>query len=119
MMKLQSVVMFSILCGLQSAVVLADGSVEEGQAKSTPCIACHGASGNSSNPVWPNLASQHGMVSAEDFERGNVDDDLSSGAQHPIHLIERIPLHLVVEGVEQIEGGDEIELVVGKRQARG
>ena len=60
MMKLQSIVVFSILCGLQaSTVTRADGSVEEGQAKSTPCIACHGVNGNSSNPVWPNLADQH------------------------------------------------------------
>lgn len=59
-MKLQSIVVFSILCGLQaSAVTRADGSVEEGQGKSTPCIACHGVNGNSSNPVWPNLADQH------------------------------------------------------------
>lgn len=59
-MKLQSVVVFSMLCGLSaSAITRADGSVEEGQAKSTPCIACHGAGGNSSNPVWPNLAGQH------------------------------------------------------------
>jgi cytochrome c553 len=60
MMKLQSIVVFSILCGLQaSAITRADGSVEEGQSKSTPCIACHGVNGNSSNPVWPNLADQH------------------------------------------------------------
>lgn len=59
-MKLQSIVVFSILCGLQaSAITRADGSVEEGQSKSTPCIACHGVNGNSSNPVWPNLADQH------------------------------------------------------------
>jgi cytochrome c553 len=60
MMKLQSVVVLSMLCGLQaSSVTLAEGSVEEGQAKSTPCVACHGVNGNSSNPVWPNLADQH------------------------------------------------------------
>jgi cytochrome c553 len=38
---------------------LADGSVEEGQSKSTTCIACHGANGNSPNPEWPNIAGQN------------------------------------------------------------
>ena len=32
---------------------------EAGQAKSTPCIACHGIDGNSANPEWPSIAGQH------------------------------------------------------------
>jgi cytochrome c553 len=82
MMKLQSVVVFSILCGLQaSSVTRADGTVEEGQAKSTPCIACHGVSGNSSNPVWPNLADQHEQYIARQlkaFKGGTRQDPLMS-----------------------------------------
>lgn len=31
----------------------------DGQAKTAVCTACHGADGNSSNPIWPNLAGQH------------------------------------------------------------
>jgi cytochrome c553 len=59
-MKFQSLVLFSVLCGLQAGLpALADGSAEKGQAKSTPCVACHGVNGNSTNPVWPNLAGQH------------------------------------------------------------
>lgn len=38
---------------------LAEGSVEAGQEKSAVCVACHGPSGNSMNPEWPNLAGQH------------------------------------------------------------
>jgi cytochrome c553 len=82
MMKLQSVVVFSILCGLQaSAVTRADGTAEEGQAKSTPCIACHGANGNSSNPVWPNLADQHEQYIVRQlkaFKGGTRQDPLMS-----------------------------------------
>lgn len=37
---------------------LIDGSVEAGQAKSITCTACHGAQGNSVNPLWPNIAGQ-------------------------------------------------------------
>ena len=77
-MKLQSVVVFSILCGLQASAV-ADGSVEEGQSKSTPCIACHGVNGNSSNPVWPNLAAQHKQYikkQLQAFKSGSRSDPL-------------------------------------------
>ncbi len=34
------------------------GSAANGQAKSTTCGACHGASGNSVTPDWPSLAGQ-------------------------------------------------------------
>ncbi|MEX2479350.1 MAG: c-type cytochrome [Gammaproteobacteria bacterium] len=40
-----------ILCGTSAAA--------DGQAKTAVCMACHGADGNSVNPIWPNLAGQH------------------------------------------------------------
>jgi cytochrome c553 len=42
-----------------SVSAMAAGSAEAGQAKSATCMACHGADGNSMNPEWPTLASQH------------------------------------------------------------
>ncbi len=42
-----------------AAPALAAGSKEAGQAKSTPCVACHGVDGNSVNPEWPSIAGQH------------------------------------------------------------
>lgn len=38
---------------------LAQGSAEAGKSKSLTCSACHGADGNSVNPMWPNIAEQH------------------------------------------------------------
>ena len=38
---------------------LVDGDAEAGKAKSITCGACHGADGNSVNPVWPSIAGQH------------------------------------------------------------
>jgi cytochrome c553 len=38
---------------------LVDGSAEAGKDKSLTCTACHGAEGNSANPLWPNIAGQH------------------------------------------------------------
>lgn len=32
--------------------------MEAGKSKSVTCVACHGANGISSNPIWPNLAGQ-------------------------------------------------------------
>jgi len=37
---------------------LVEGSAEAGEAKSITCTACHGAQGNSVNPLWPNIAGQ-------------------------------------------------------------
>lgn len=34
------------------------GDPEAGKLKSVPCAACHGATGISENPAWPNLAGQ-------------------------------------------------------------
>lgn len=38
---------------------LGGGSAAAGQTKSAVCAACHGADGNSINPIWPSLAGQH------------------------------------------------------------
>ncbi len=60
-MKLQSIALFTLLCaaGANAAAPEGQGSAEEGQAKSTTCVACHGVNGNSANPEWPNIAGQH------------------------------------------------------------
>ncbi len=44
---------------------LIEGSKEIGKTISITCGACHGADGNSINPLWPNLASQHASYSVE------------------------------------------------------
>lgn len=40
------------------ALALAKGDVVAGETKSTTCAACHGATGISSNELWPHLAGQ-------------------------------------------------------------
>ena len=50
----------SIVASAASAQSLVDGDADAGKAKSITCAACHGAEGNSANPLWPNLAGQHG-----------------------------------------------------------
>ena len=48
-----------LISGAASAQSLVDGSAEAGKAKAIICGACHGADGNSVNPVWPSIAGQH------------------------------------------------------------
>jgi cytochrome c553 len=79
-MKLHLIGLLSALSGLfAGTLALAEGSAEEGQAKATPCIACHGLNGNSVNPVWPSLAGQHAQYSIKQlraFKSGERKDPL-------------------------------------------
>lgn len=57
---LATMILSLIWLGLFTAAgARADGDPQAGQAKSVTCAACHGADGNSVNPEWPSLASQH------------------------------------------------------------
>lgn len=61
-----------------SAQSLVDGDAEAGKAKSITCTACHGAEGNSANPLWPNLAGQNARYLSEQlkaFKDPNPADD--------------------------------------------
>ena len=50
------------------AAVAGAGSAEAGAAKAAVCTACHGPSGNSANPEWPNLAGQNAAYLREQLE---------------------------------------------------
>lgn len=81
-MKLQRLALSVVVGGLAlNLPVWADGTVEEGQTKSTPCIACHGVGGNSANPQWPTLAGQNGpyiVKQLKAFKAGGRQDPLMS-----------------------------------------
>jgi len=58
------------------------GDVEAGKAKSMMCSACHGASGISAIPMYPNLAGQKEMYLAKqlkDFKSGKRNDPTMKG----------------------------------------
>jgi cytochrome c553 len=51
--------LYVLLTGLMLASSSAiAGDAAAGKAKSAICAACHGATGESPNPLWPNLAGQ-------------------------------------------------------------
>jgi cytochrome c553 len=87
MMRFQSTALLSAMCMLAQASAGADGSADEGQGKATPCVACHGVNGNSSNPVWPNLAAQHKQYiekQLQAFKSGARQDPLMSPMAAPL-----------------------------------
>jgi cytochrome c553 len=56
-MRITSLVLLTI--GLVFGNLAYAGDAAAGKAKSATCAACHGADGNSANPMWPKLAGQH------------------------------------------------------------
>lgn len=55
---------------------------EAGRAKSQTCVACHGADGNSVNPIWPSIAGQHSNyleAQLRAYRAGERDDPLMTG----------------------------------------
>jgi cytochrome c553 len=44
------------------------GDAAAGKTKSAICAACHGADGNSINPLWPHLAGQHASVIVQQLQ---------------------------------------------------
>lgn len=82
---------FSALCMLvllmAAGQTRAQGSVAAGQSKSAVCAACHGADGNSPNPIWPSLAGQHADYLArqiEAFQAGEREDALMTSFAAPL-----------------------------------
>lgn len=49
----------SVLANSEEHKAPAAGDAAKGKEKSAACAACHGADGNSANPLWPTIAGQH------------------------------------------------------------
>jgi len=65
----------------------AAGDAAAGQTKSVTCLACHGADGNSVNPIWPKLAGQHPeyiLKQLADLKSGVRKDPLMSPMAAPL-----------------------------------
>jgi cytochrome c553 len=74
---------------LLSASAGAAGDVAAGKAKSSICGACHGASGTSANPMWPNLAGQHApyiVKQLKNFKSGARKDPVMAPMAAPLSV---------------------------------
>ena len=72
-MKLLATTVVSLL--LVSGPASAAGDAAAGEKLSATCSACHGPTGVSVNPEWPNLAGQHAAYTAKqlaDFKQGTA-----------------------------------------------
>jgi cytochrome c553 len=61
---------------------LVAGSAEAGKASALTCTACHGSEGNSSSPMWPNLAGQNApylLAQLRAYKDGSRSDPLMTG----------------------------------------
>lgn len=68
-------------CLLAAGANAQDGDAEAGQAKATICTACHGADGNSINPIWPSLAGQHPAYTIRQLEAYSDGERSDAGMQ--------------------------------------
>jgi len=67
-MSLMTRWLFIVLAVCAAPATLAKGSAEAGATKTAVCLACHGANGNSVNPVWPSLAGQNPAYLSEQLK---------------------------------------------------
>jgi len=66
----------------------AAGDAAAGQARAAVCIGCHGADGNSLNPIWPKLAGQSAAYLEKqlvDYKSGKRKDPMMSGMAMPLN----------------------------------
>ena len=71
-----------LFAGTAFADGIVDGDAEAGKNKAVTCGACHGADGNSVNPVWPSLAGQHPtytVAQLQAFKNGTRSEPLMLG----------------------------------------
>ena len=77
-MRFALVLLYAV--ALTPAAALADAAAAKEKA-TTVCAACHGADGNSTNPLWPRLAGQNARyiyLQLKDFKEGRRKDPLMS-----------------------------------------
>jgi len=77
---------FLIMGSLTAAPALA-GDAAAGKTKVASCVGCHGMTGTSANPMWPNLAGQHEaylVKQMKDFKNGDRKDPNMNALAAPL-----------------------------------
>jgi cytochrome c553 len=78
---------------------LVSGSADAGKAKALTCTACHGPEGNSSSPLWPNIAGQNApYIQAQlmAFKDGSRKDPLMSSQAMLLSAEDRSPMRALL-----------------------
>jgi cytochrome c553 len=119
--------MVSLLCATALLGAASDAwaqrSASAGQSKSAVCAGCHGADGNSINPLWPSLAGQHADYTARQlraYQAGERADVLMSTFAATLSEADIADLAAYFESQELTPKGADPDLVVeGERIYRG
>jgi len=80
--KISFIAVASIVLMFMPGITLAKGDPAKGQEKAATCEACHGKTGMSIDPNYPNLAGQHSsyLVKAlSDYRSGNRSNPIMTG----------------------------------------
>lgn len=75
-----------VVAWLASAPAMA-GDAAAGKTKVASCVGCHGMTGRSTNPMWPNLAGQHEdylVKQLKDFKSGARKDTNMNALATPL-----------------------------------
>lgn len=88
-MKIKFAMLFAasglLFAGPASAESLVYGDAEAGKARALTCTACHGPEGNSSSPLWPNIAGQNApylLAQMKAFKKAVDEPDADEGVRH-------------------------------------
>lgn len=86
-MKKSTALMVAVATLVAAGNATAAGDAAAGKSKAATCAACHGPDGNSTNPLWPNLAGQHAAYLEKQmkaFKSGERKDPLMSPMAAPL-----------------------------------
>lgn len=86
-MQKTTVLMAAVAALVMAGSASAAGDAAAGKSKAATCAACHGPDGNSTNPLWPNLAGQHAAYLEKQltaFKSGERKDPLMSPMAAPL-----------------------------------
>ena len=99
------------------------GDAENGKKLSQACVACHGADGNSTNPIWPKIAGQHSSYLAKqlaDFKSDKRKDALMKGMVAPLSPQDMADLSAYFSSQSTKPGSaDESKVALGKALYKG
>jgi len=103
--------------------LMAAGSAERGASISLTCAACHGATGISANPEWPNLAGQHEKYTVQTlkaYQAGDRQDVLMTGQAMSLSGQDIADLAAYFEGEQGAQNtADPALIAAGERLYRG
>ncbi len=125
-MTLASLALLSTTCSFANSAATeakAVGDAAKGKEKSATCTACHGADGNSGNPLWPKLAGQHANYIEKqltDFVSKERDDATMSAMAAPLSPedIKDLSAYYAAQAIKPGAGSEE-KVALGKTVYKG